>query len=275
MKPSNNNWDIIDIATKASQWIELHFKKLLILFAVVIMTMSAWLYKQSVDRQNELLAFNDLYSVTKVYEERKTDFDQAKEASEQKDKKDTPVQTPKALASGDITKDYGDIIEKLQKFIEQNPGKNAVGEAALILSEIYAEYKMPDKGAATIESVLKNFESKNILLSVLQMRGGDLYALSNQCEKAVSLWELVAQSESFIKDQAQLKLGVCLEQIGKIDEAKKWFEKLSSQSPNSTEGFSAKRYLRFLEFKSRNGSILESGSIKSEVKKNIKDEKKS
>ena len=65
------------------------------------------------------------------------------------------------------------------------------------------------------------------------MRSGDLWASAGQCDKAVSHWQVVAESENFIQKQAQLKLGVCLQEMGKVDQAKTWFEKIKANTPNS------------------------------------------
>ena len=174
-----------------------------------------------------------------------------------------------ALATGDINKDYPQVVKDLEAFLKANLGRNASGEAALSLSEIYAEYNQAEKGAKAVGLALSQWKNKNVLYYVMQMRSGDLWATVNQCDKAVPYWQVVANSESFIAQQAQLKLGVCLQEIGKIEEAKKWFEKIKAKAPNSTEGFSAKRYIRFLEFKTKTSSDV--GADKAQQTNNKKD----
>lgn len=254
-----------DIVHSSSQFIEKYIKEILAIFVVIIFATSGLVFKKNYDRGNEEEAFSELYAVTQVYDEKKADFNTAKEEAEKAkqppaklgDKADPVVPEKKKnlkAATGDLTQDYGDIVTKLEDFISKNPQRNASGEAALILSEIYTEYKMYDKGAEALTKTLKEWKNKNILYYVMELRAGDLFASANQCEKAVPHWQAVADSKSFVADQAQLKLGVCLQQVGRIDEAKIWFEKIKTASPNSTEGFNAKRYLRYLEFKSKTPS---------------------
>ncbi len=258
MSQQKNEWDILEFASQTSKVIENNFKLVVGAFAALIIAASVWSYMNSVARDKEMQAFNELYKITKVYQKKKADFAEAKEAKEKpKDKKGDSKEEPKkdlVAATGDITKDYPQVVPELQAFIEARPHRNATAEAALTLSEIYSEYDQDAKGAEVLAKVLKDWDEKNVLFTVMQMRAGDLWASMENCEKAVNHWQVVASSESFVARQAQLKLGVCLQEIGRLDEARIWFEKIKDKDPNSSEGFSAKRYLRFLEFKSNNQS---------------------
>lgn len=257
MTEKNKSLDITEITQIVSKFIEQNFKAILAGFGVVVVATSLWFLKVSLDRKHEAKAFTELYALTQVYQEKKAQFEPP---ADPMDKIQTPAKATKA--TGDLSKDYGDVVDKLEAFLIQNPGTNAAGEAALTLAEVYADYKMPLKGAEALDKTLLQSDKKNILQDIMRMRAGDLYALAEQCEKAVPLWELVANGESFVKDQAQLKLGVCLQQVGQLEQAKQWFSKLADKSPNSTEGFNAKRYLRFLEFKTRNGGLIEKNDSK-------------
>lgn len=205
-------------------------------------------------------AFTELYKITKVYDKKKTQFDEAKAAEEEKKnpKKEQKLKDEKqekkqdlVMPTGDLQKDYPEVTKQLAAFVKEHAGSNASGEAALTLSSIYDEYGKAAEGAETLDQVIEQWGRKNILYYVMQMRAGDLYASSNDCEKAISYWQVVANSKSFIAQQSQLKLGVCLQKIGRMEEAKQWFTRLQEDDPNSAEGFSAKRYLRFLKFKSK------------------------
>ena len=158
---------------------------------------------------------------------------------------------PLDLPTGEVKQDYPQIIKSLEAFLNHNMGRNASGEGALLLSEIYAQYDMMGEGAQWLEKVLQEWGDQNIFYFVLQMRAGDLWAKANDCQKALPHWEVVAQSSSFIAPQAQLKLGVCSGQLERLDQARHWFEKVQARNPNSSEAFMAKRYLRFLDFKSK------------------------
>lgn len=278
MSQEKQPWDIHDIAHTTGKFLETHIVKILVVFAVVIVGASAMIFKKNMDRKNEAAAFGELYAITKIYDEKKADFNTAKEEQEKAkqppakagDKAEAPAPEKKKdlkTASGDITTDYGDVVSQLEAFVGKNSGKNASGEAALILSEIYTEYKQFEKGAESLVNALKDWQHKNILYYVMELRAGDLLASSNNCKDAVSHWQIVADSKSFVADQAQLKLGVCLQQIGRVDEAKNWFEKIKTDSPNSTEGFNAKRYLRYLDFKQKAPAAENKGEGKAQKEK--------
>jgi lipopolysaccharide biosynthesis regulator YciM len=273
------DWDISNLTASLSKIIEVHFKKILVFFAIVIIAASAIVYKKSIDRANEKKAFNELYKITKNYDKKKADFTAAKEEISKKNDKTKPA--PKELetankenknlvpATGDMQKDYGTEVKELEDFLASHKAKNASGEAALILSDIYSEYGLAEKGAEVVSQTLSQWNDKNVLYYVMQMRSGDLFASLNQCDKAVNHWRSIAESDSFIAEEAQLKMGVCLQEMGQYSEAKNWFEKIKAKSPNSTEGFNAKRYLRFIEFKSKN--MIEEKDSKAQKKETKKD----
>lgn len=254
MSGVKKDWDIVELGMQASRFLELHFKKILAAFALIIIASSLWAYKKSVDRQRETAAFSELFEITKEYETIKTKFADAQEpADPKKDEKGNPLEAPaKQKPSGDLGKDYGSVVPDLEQFLDSAEGRNASAEAALILSEIYEEYGQPLKGAEALSKVAKKLKHQNILHEVVSMRAGDLWATEKNCDKALTFWAPLAEKSGFISEPAQLKMGVCLQEVGRLDEAKKWFEKLRANSPNSVEGFNAKRYLRFLEFKTKN-----------------------
>jgi tetratricopeptide (TPR) repeat protein len=251
----NKEFDILEFASQASKVIENNFKLLFGLFLVAVVGGSAWSFINYQNKKQELASFAELYKITQQYNQIKEGFAEAETALEENDPKAKKTDEPKVsknqLPSGDLANDYGDIPQQLKVFIEQNKGSNASGEAALILSDLYSKYEKPSQGAAALETVLNHWGTQNVLYFVMQMRAGDLYAGAGNCEKATAFWQEVANSKSFIANQAQLKLGVCLQELGRVEEAKQWFTRLQDEDPNSTEGFSAKRYLRFLKFKSK------------------------
>ncbi len=278
MSQEKNDFDILDFAAQVSKFIEKNFKAFLAVVVALIVGGVVWNLMSQQAKQKEKAAFDKLFAITKIYEKKKEGFDEAKAEAEKKpskkDDKTAEADEPKkdlTPATGDINNDYGEVVQQLEAYINENLGKNASGEAALILSEIYGDYKMPEKGAEALGKVLGQWSDRNVLYFVMQMRAGDLWASADNCEKAVSYWQVVANGESFITNQAQLKLGVCLQTIGRVDEARKWFKKIQDKDPNSAEGFSAKRYLRFLEFKTKTGE--ETSDDKAQNQKKTEDKK--
>ena len=268
MSDNKKDFDILDFATQTGKIIEDNFKVVVGLCGAALVAGSIFAYMKSAEKSRQEAAFTTLFETTKVYNEKKEKFDEAKAEKEKKataknDNKDSKKEEPKknlVEATGDLEKDYGEVVKGLENFITSNTDTNAAGEAVLTLSEIYEEYKMPEKGAEALDKVLAKWSDKNVLYFVMQMRAGDLWAMAKQCDKSVSYWQKVADSDSFVAEQSQLKLGVCLQSIGRLDEAKQWFEKIQSKNPNSAEGFSAKRYLRFIEFQRKTGEGKEDSS---------------
>ena len=142
-------------------------------------------------------------------------------------------------------------------------------------AEAVFKYKMQEKGAEALSKVLKDWADEDVLFFVMQMRAGDLWASVDKCDQATSYWQKVASSENFMSQQAQVKLGVCLQNIGRYDEAKAWFQKIKAKSPNSVEGFNAKRYLRYIEFKSNHKDSLPESSKAQQKDDNAAKEKRS
>ncbi|MCB0379294.1 MAG: hypothetical protein KDD33_12445 [Bdellovibrionales bacterium] len=252
MSQPSKEFDILDFASKASQVIEKNFKWILAVFVVVVIASSAWVAMKRMEASTEKEAFGELFKITKPYFEKKEEFEKATQQEQQKkpakDKETKKDEKTFAKASGDLDKDFGDVVQNLEGFIKTAKHHKAASEAALILSDIYNEYKQPAKGAEALNQVLATWKGHDILFDVMQMRAGDLYASAKDCDKAIGHWTPIAKKESFLSQQAQVKLGVCYQEIGNNDQALMWLQKAETQAPNSPEGFNAKRYLRYIKF---------------------------
>ncbi len=261
MSEDKKEFDSLEFVSQVGKIIEKNFKLVLGLFIAIIVASSVWAYMSNLKSGNEKESFKKLYAITKVYEEKKESFDEAKIAKEEKkEKKDSEEDKVTAVeASGELEKDYPQIVEKLEKFLADHLGDKASGEAALTLSEIYEEYKQPEKGVAALEKAIEKWGSQDIVYYVMQMRAGDLLASQNQCEKALKFWQPITEGSSFMTSQAKLKKGVCLQEIGKLEEAKNIFEEIKKGSGESQgmnpDSFSATRYLRYIQFKMKNSDV--------------------
>ena len=253
MSKKQENWDLMEWITLISKFIEAHFKKALVIFFVAVIGAGLFIYMGGVNRREEQKSFNELSKITKVYKEKKENFKKALEAENEKsdskkpeEKKDLP------LPSNDLARDYGDEVTGLETFLKQNSGRGAAVEAVLILSEIYSKYKMNEKAIQVLDITLKSWPDKNFFHYIIRMRLGNLWAgMTGGCEKALSHWKVVGEGENFMTVQAQLQVGFCFQKIGKFEEAKTWFKKIETDSLQSSEAFSAKGYLRFLNFQSQ------------------------
>ena len=251
----NNEFDILEFATSVSKVIEANFKQIVAVLVIAVLGGSGWVLMGKMETAKQHDAFSKLYAITKVYDQKKQDFAEAKADKEadvtDKDPKKDQTKDDKVLveASGDLAKDYPNTPEALEKFVSENIGLNASGEAALTLSELYEEYEKNDEAIAIIEKALNGLSGENLIVEVLSMRAGDLLAMKGDCQKAVGYWQKIEKAGSFMSSASQLKAGACFLNKGQVDQAKVWLEKAQSKNPESPEAYSAKRYLRYLRFK--------------------------
>ncbi len=277
MSEDKKEFDSLEFVSQVGQVIEKNFKWVLGLFVAIVVASSVWAYMDSAEEANQREAFAELFKITKIYDEKMAEFEEAKIAKEDKANKETPeekekvAEAPGVEATGVLEKDFPEVVPKLEAFIDEHLGTKASGEAALTLSEIYAEYDQYDKAVAALKKTIDNWGSEDLLYNVMQMRAGDLLASQNQCEKALSFWEPISESSSFISSQAKLKRGVCLQEVGRLEEAKNVFQEIKDSTGQDERGmnpeaFSATRYLRYIQFKMKNSDIPPSGKAQQNEK---------
>lgn len=255
MSDNKKNYDVLEFSNQAKLFIEKYFKIGLALAVVGIACSAAWVGMTKMETQKEQESFTALFAITDEYNTLKEGFEKAKAPKDpkaQKEKKEeskTASEEPVKKATGDIDKDYGEVVQKLENFLKSQKGMQASGEAALVLSEIYEDHGKKEQAANVVSQTLQSWKGEGRLLGqIMQMRAGDLWSMNNQCDKAVTHWEKLANRESFLSSQAQLKLGLCYQKLGKIDLARTWLQKVTSKNAESPAGFSAKKYLRYLDF---------------------------
>ena len=271
MNRKKKNPDLMEWISIISKFLENHFKKIFVVFLLIVTGAGSFLYVKNMKSQREYKSFDELSKIIVNYREKKENFKKALESRDEKsDEKSngngkTKEKKNLSLPTDDLNQDYGDEVTKLENFIKKNPGHSASVEAALTLTEIYSEYKLKEKAIKVLDGILKFWPEKNLLYYIMEMRLGNLWAtMTDGCEKALSHWQLVGESKSFVAAQAQLQMGLCFQKTGKFQEARTWFERVQKDFPESSKTFNVKRYLRFLEFQSQR---------EKEKKGNVKEEK--
>ena len=223
MNREKKYWDLMGWIAFLSKFIELHFKKILVFFLLAVFFISFLMFVRYLETQGEQQSFDNLSEITKIYNDRKKGFERALEKKTQSlgkkadkfknlkaDKKDQSGEELSKTPSGDLSRDYGEVVVKLEAFIMENKGQKASVEAGLILSEIYLEYNMEEKAIQTLSMVLQSMEKKaekdDLLFNLLNMRLGNLWMIMPEaCSKALPYFKTVGDSKSFIASQAQLK----------------------------------------------------------------------
>lgn len=163
-----------------------------------------------------------------------------------------------APATGDIEKDYGQVIHDLEKIAQNHPGTAAGAQAAILATETYLSYGKPDQAVAIAEMAAKNLpagSSPNPLLgSLVNVQYGSALAAKGNCDQAVKVWDqvLAAKSAKFLYADVSLREGLCYEQLNNPTKALEMYQKtLAEAGQESPLATTAKGLSRALEVKTK------------------------
>lgn len=161
------------------------------------------------------------------------------------------------LASGDLAKDYGDIPQQMESFIDSAPKSTAAAMAALNLSHLYAEHKKSAEALAVLNKVNSGNSTGEFVDALVVYRKASLQADSGDCAGASNLWQKIAADKNakYLHADSKLGLGLCAEKGGDLAAAEKFYSEAAS-GPEAKDSFSAKeagKYLRLLKTKQPNG----------------------
>lgn len=196
-----------------------------------------------------------LYSVEKPFSDRRDKFDQAKfaalsAAAGQDVKMDELIKAGTAVvATGDLTRDYGTLVDELEAFAKKYSGTTAGVQAALMAAETRLQYKQADQALATLEISVKSTKATSLMGALSRMATGNAQAAAGQCDLALKSWEsvLAVKEQSFLHSEAALRAGLCLEKSGDKVKAQEMYRKASSDSEKSSAAQTARSLLRALE----------------------------
>ena len=283
MDKKKQEFDLVAVGDEISNYVEKYWKVVLGVILVGVGGFSVVLGMKKAKANGEKEAFVQLYAITEIYETRKKEFDEAKaeeeakkaEAKNPKAKKDDKKtaekkeEPPKQKASGDMDKDYGDVVEKLQAYIQKTPDKKATAEAALTLSSIYSEYEEKEKAAEVVSKVADKWNQSDLISLVLNMRAGDLWSMVDKCDRAVTYWTKISGGKNFLREDALLKSGLCQQKLGNLEKAKSLYQQVIALSPLKASAAdpsnpfaamnqpqtsqNAQKFLRFLQFQEKLG----------------------
>ncbi len=216
---------------------------------------------QYVSDSKETKAQEQYYSIEKIYFEKKGQFEQAnrqeqQKVNAQKDKnaktkaEPTPENT-QTKATGDLAKDYGSIETDLKDVFAKHPATQGAAMAALLLTDLYIEYKQP----AQALDLLKNMKPQagSMMDSLATMQLGNVYALNSDCQNAITTWAGLLQKKqlAYLHEELKLRTAQCQIQLGQTVEAEKSLAELASnkEAMNFTAQREAAKYLRLLRVK--------------------------
>lgn len=205
---------------------------------------------EMVSERKEKSAQEAFYGLEKQYTAKREKFDQAKFGAITGAKVDELVKAGTAArASGDLSKDYGALVEELEAFASSHKGTAASVQASLLAAETRIEYKQADQAAKNLETTVNSTKANSLLGALVRMATGNAQAMAGQCDQALKTWDqvLAAKDLGFLHAEAALRSGLCLEKSGDKTKAIEMYRKASSEDEKSTSAQTARSLLRALE----------------------------
>ncbi len=234
---------------KAFAWSTNHTKLVLGMMGGLIVAGGGFALWDYVKQQNEIKLQSEYFQLEKLYLDKKTKFDQAE--AEKKNQaalpKDQKQDEKKAAATGDLNQDYGDIVTRLETFVDKNPKSVSAKMAALNLSELYTKYQKPEQSLNVLNKVKD--QKKDLLSGLVKDQLATTYANKNDCQTAVSLWKDITTSATyeFLHPSAKVKAALCYESLKDIQSAKKLLEEVMLNNSDSSAAKNAAKYLQLIE----------------------------
>jgi predicted negative regulator of RcsB-dependent stress response len=250
------------------QWTQNHSRAVLaIAIAFVVIGIGASVIS-SMSESKETRAQEAYFKFEKSYLDKKRDFEEAARNATRppvKDPTKDPKEKPavKAIATGDLDKDFAPEVTGFKQVMEAHPSSKAAQMAALNLSEVYLNYKKLDESAQALEKVAFQASGKDLISAIVLTQYGNVLAEKNDCKTALNQWQRVlAHSEAnFLHDALRLKSAICHEKMNDFAKAEELYKKVSqnSQDPKNPQagevglGKDAEKYLRLLKLKKNAG----------------------
>lgn len=241
-------------------WTTGHSKIIIAAIAVFIVVGLAVGIGGHISESKEQAQQEKYFGVEKQYAKIKAGFEEVARAeaaaAQAKDKKAAPPVDLSKKASGDITKDYGTVLQGFEALIAEAPKSKAAQMAALHVSEIYVNYKQDDKALETLNKIEAGVNKKDVLASLVWMQMGNILANKGDCKTAVTKYQSIADTKTlaFARDEAKLRMGLCYESMNDTAKAEQLYTEVSKNEDPATTDFAASReaqkYLRLLKAKS-------------------------
>tara|TARA_B110001454_G_C12723308_1_gene436513 strand:+ start:55566 stop:56510 length:945 start_codon:yes stop_codon:yes gene_type:complete len=217
--------------TLAFDWIVANKVIVILLVGVVAFSSLGYVIYGQVKRGAQMKIQDQYYVIEKDYLKIKTDFDDAERQAQQeaakaadknkKDKKDTePKPEPKKQASGDLDKDYGAVVARFTELHSANPKLVPGKVTALVLADIYWEYKKLDLAAQVLEKSLES--SPKTLVDYMILKKWSATQLSlGQFDQVIKKNQSVMGSNKypFMNSYFKLQTGLAYEGLKQYDQA--------------------------------------------------------
>lgn len=236
------------------EFVEKNAKIFAVLLIAVVVGGLAYVGYQSLKTRWEASAQEAFYVVEVKYNKLRDEFDRAKMNALMPDEK-KEKETLKA-ASGDIEKDYGSLIQDLEKVARDHAGTSGGAQAAILAAETYLLYNQPEKAAAIVEVPVKELPKAHLLSNLSRVLLGNALANKGDCQSAVGVWQqaLDEKNATFLHPEVSLRSGLCYEKLNQPEKAAEMYRRSMADGPESAAGSTAKGLLRALELKTKTQS---------------------
>jgi tetratricopeptide (TPR) repeat protein len=218
--------------TLAFDWIVANKVIVLLLVGVVAFSSLGYVIYGQVKRGAQMKIQDQYYLIEKDYVKIKSDFDDAERQAQQeaakatdKNKKDAKKDLeskpePKKQASGDLDKDYGTVVGRFAELHAANPKLVPGKVAALVLADIYWEYKKLELASQVLEKSLES--SPKTLVDYMILKKWSATQLSlGQFDQVIKKNQSVMGSSKypFMNSYFKLQTGLAYEGLKQWDQA--------------------------------------------------------
>lgn len=182
--------------------------------------------------------------------EKERSFEEAERAAmiPEKDKKPET----KAIATGDLEKDFGPSVKIYSDVIREAPQTKAARMAAIKLSDLYLKYKKPEEAMTSLKEVTARMHN-DLTGYLVTFQKANIQSQMGQCPDAVSTWETLIRNKhaAFLHKEAQVRMGLCYETMKDFAKAELMYIEASKKDERDDIGPAkdAEKYLRLLKLK--------------------------
>ena len=214
-----------EAALKFAEWLGKNSMAVLALLGVVIMAGLGWVgYGKYLDHV-EKSAVEAVYPIESQFQAKREAFEEA-EAPQ-----NSGVKSEGVKATGDLSKDYGQLVDDMAKFAVKNARTGAGAHAALIASDVYVKYGKTEEAKKLLAEVVGSVHAQSLFGGLVILAHGNVMAETGQCEGALTSFQKLLGSEeksgphSYLRGEAQLRAGLCFEKLGQKERAIEMYKK--------------------------------------------------
>lgn len=232
--------------TLVFDWMVANKVIILLLVSVVVLSALGYAVYEQVKHSAQLKIQDQYYLIEKDYLKIKNDFDEAERQAQQesvkvagKSKKnatkvDDPKPELKAKATGDLEKDYGAVLARFTDLHAANPKLVPGKVTALVLADLYWEYKKLDQATAVLEKSLESTPKSLVDYMILKKWSATQLSLGNY-DQVIKKNQSIGDSSRypFMTSYFKLQTGLAQEGLKQYDLAEAQYKEVIARGESS------------------------------------------